>query len=90
MFLNLFQFVLHFDNKSLNISVVGLRSEGVDFTSHFLCDEAEFLAGSFLVDAFLEVVAVLALAHLFLSDVKLFEIENQFLLEAVFIVFARC
>ena len=74
----------------MNVGVVGLGAEGVDFTTHLLSDEAEFLAGAFLVYALLEVVAMLAQANLFFSDIEFFEIENQFLLEAVFVILAAC
>ena len=43
MFFDLFQFVFHLDDKFLHLGMVAFRTKGVDFTSHFLGDETEFL-----------------------------------------------
>lgn len=42
LLLDLLQFVLHLHHDVLHLSLVALRAGGVDFASHFLCDETEF------------------------------------------------
>ena len=62
--------------------MVRLGTCGVDFTSHFLDDEAELLSGiRFGVDSVHEVSAVLAEPDFFLVDVELLQIEDHLLLE---------
>ena len=36
--------VFHFDDDDLHLGLIGFGAEGVDFTSHLLGDEAEFLS----------------------------------------------
>ena len=43
LFLDLLQLVLHLHYDVLHFCLVALGAGGVDFASHFLCDETEFL-----------------------------------------------
>ena len=67
--------------------MVRLASGGVDFASHFLGDEAEFLALSVAGShGFAEVGEVVGEALLFLVDVQLFDVVDKLLFEAVLVI----
>ena len=67
--------------------MVRLATGSINFASHFLSDETQFLslsvAGS---HGFAEVSEVVGEALLFLVDVQLFDVVDQFLLQAVLVV----
>ena len=86
---SLLQFVLHLDDDCLDVHLISFRAKGVDFAAHLLGDESEFLARLVIVATLVEIVAMLAQAYLFLSNIKFLEIIDQFLLKAVLVVLSR-
>ena len=62
--------------------MVGLGAGGIDFSSHFLGYETQFLARIRVgFDDFHEIFAMLAQADLFFVDVQFLKIENHFLFQ---------
>ena len=87
LFFNLFQFIFHLNHDFLHFGMIGLAAQCIDFTSHFLSDKSQFLALS--VAAFQrtdKIFQMVAKALFLLVDIQLFDIVNQLLLQAVFVV----
>ena len=93
MLLDLFQFVFHLHYQALNIGVVGLGAQGVDFAAHFLRNKIERAAYRllFAVEVFEEVAAMHSQAHFFLRHIHFFQVIQDFLLETVlvYVVFTK-
>ena len=68
--------------------MIALRASGIDFASHFLCDETEFFANTMttLFHCFMEVFEVVCQSLFLLVDIKFLNIINQFLLKTILIV----
>ncbi len=81
MFSDLFQLVFHPNDELLYSCVVGFGTGGVNFSAHFLKDEAQLLAGVGLgVYDLHKVLSVLAEAYHFFVDVILLQLQYHFLL----------
>ena len=64
-----------------------LAAGGIDFASHFLCDESQFLSLTVSVGhGFTEIVQVIAQTLLLFVDIQFFDIIDQLLFQTVFVV----
>ena len=87
MFLNLFQLVLHLHHDVLHFSLIGLRACGVDFATHLLSDETEFLSLSGgICHRLTEILQVVSQTLFLLTDVQFLNIIDEFLFQTVLVV----
>ena len=79
---DLLQLVLHLHHQTLHVGMIALRAERIDFTPHLLSNKSEFLAlRTFGVHRIDKISQMLGQTLLLLVDVKLLDIEKQFLLQ---------
>lgn len=80
--------VFHTHNHCLHLGMIALRSESVDFATHFLSDETELFALSGLrcIHRLDKVSQMLREALLLLVDIKLLYVKYHLLLQAPLVV----
>ena len=79
---NLFQFIFHLHHDVLHFSLVAFAAGGVDFASHFLRDEPQFLAHAvtFFAHGLAEIVQMIGQTLLLFTDVQLLDVIDKLLL----------
>ena len=87
LFFDLLQLVLHLHHDILHFSMIALAACGVDLASHLLGYESEFLSLSVsILHGLTEVFEMIGQALFLFVDVKLFNVEDEFLLKSVVII----
>ena len=88
LFLDFLELVFHPDHDPLDVGVVRFGSGGVYLPSHFLCDEAQFLAWLRIrVYRIHKIAAVLAQPYFLFIDVEFFYLLYHLLFQTALVRF---